>query len=229
MLAVPRHADLPGTPLLITIMVPEGRGVGSGFLIHPRVLLTAGHVTPEGATVVVAFVDGAAGAEVLPVERVVRSRRDGWWGEDWALLVLERACEAIPARAAPPTRAEPPEIGESVLLAGFPGRVPGEATGRLADHEAMLLRSRVIARPDWAGEDPAVLFVADTTSERRRTGMSGGPVFVDRGGTWQLCGLYVGDARQAFLGADVDRVLVIQPLPRDAIAEAIAGLRGPAP
>lgn len=223
-----RTRELVGcTPLLLTVMAGDDHGAGSGVLVHPRVILTAGHVVPEGAGAVLAFVDLDGGGEMVGVDQIVRGSRQGWWGDDWALLVLSEPFRVLPA--VPASRlgdgAEPP-LGDPLIMAGFPGLKPGEARGMPYQHEAVLIRTGAVKRPAWAAEDPAVWFASDLEEWRPLTGMSGGPVFLNCRGGPLLVGLFVGEASKQLAGVRYDRALVIAPLPRAAIEAAVVSVGG---
>jgi molecular chaperone DnaK len=145
----------------------SGRGTGSGFLAAPDLVVTNRHVVVEGDGPaapggIVAHVAGAP----RPVARV---RFPPNPDIDLALLELAQPFEGRPVRVGYSGLVE---IGERVLVIGFP--LPeGESfeENLLLDHGIV---NRIRTRPDRHGRELEL-------GVRISPGMSGGPVFNDRG------------------------------------------------
>ncbi|PIM73374.1 hypothetical protein CTU88_06290 [Streptomyces sp. JV178] len=176
------------------VQVRAGAGFGSGYLVAPRLVLTAAHLVPPEA-------DGAitvslpGGTERFPV--VVRWRRDDGETVDAALLEIP----ADDGRWSPPSTLRgafgrrPQRWGRCVTVGteipvaalGFP-RQQRTAAGR-RDREVLIGRVRPHAGPpheilDDAGPLRADLSGLDGTTAARTTswsGMSGAAVFADGG------------------------------------------------
>jgi hypothetical protein len=202
-------ATLGCTPLMLMVQGEGAAGAGSGVLVHPRVIVTAEHVVPEGARSVMAFVDGGAG-EAVRIELVVRGTREGFWNGDWALIVLAEPFGSLRAQVATRMAAadQPiPSPGDEVVIAGFPiaGNDPMERS-------PVVITTRVMAPPPWVSRSEDVFFAYNTRDDAERPGASGSPVFA--GGV--LIGVYSGTADAKVLGIRTSRHLVIQRLPTGA-------------
>lgn len=169
----------------------------TGTLIHPSVVLTAGHCAVEGCAGRILIGDRVddARAQVVLVSQV-ETHPDYGSGpfNDLALLILAQPVQGVAPRAlASPGAAE--EAG-SVRLVGF-GTT--DSAGRLGYGE----RRRVdvaVAAPDTAyGADPLTEFVAGAPLLNKDTcpGDSGGPAYVEIDGSWYLAGV----TSRATLGA----------------------------
>lgn len=218
------------TPLLLTVSARSTSnarvvGAGSGVLVGPRLIATASHVVPPGASLVTAFVDTGTRGEAVAIDHVIRGEESHFWDGDWAIIVLKTPFLSLQARAAP-RLAEPdspvPTPGTEVLVAGFPF---AQAVGDPLERRPVLLASRVIARPSGVPESPSIFFARNTDGDPGRPGASGSPVFVQAGAeSLVLVGLYCGTADRALLGIQLERSLVIHRLPTAAIRSALEAL-----
>jgi len=140
-----------------TVLVSDDSGHGSGVLVSPALILTAGHVAKENKTFTVTFADGktAIGHPVWV----------GAPGYDMAMLKLEQSVDEPVA----PVSHQLPALGEEVYAVGNPQKFTQSMTfGRIS-----------FVKPVVPGDEDSEHFLgADMTLA---AGMSGGPVFNARG------------------------------------------------
>lgn len=245
-------ADLGCSPLLLAVYGREPaapgerpRGVvggGSGIAVHDRIILTAGHVVPEGARWVSLRSIPHAG-ETAPrrpagarIQRVVRGGGGAVSEGDWALLILERPLSGLGIAPAPclcPAGSDAPCTGCAVLIAGYPFP-PGHASfDDMTRREPVLLRTRLADAPAAGGAratgDRHSFLYADYPEGRTGLdGLSGGPVFDPAPpGPPRLIGIHIASGTTRFGDLTLRRTAVIRRLPAAEIAAAIAALDAP--
>lgn len=238
---VEERRPLPGTPLALEVVSPGGRGYGSGILVHPRIILTAGHIVASDATSVIAFTDPAGPREavriikVLPSEPAVDDRpqsrpiRDwsipGDDDEDWALLILASPLSTLPATPAPLLGNELPTMDSSLRVAGFPFADHGRDRARRSERRVMDMNTPVIPTPSHARSSTQRFFGRGPSSKLDHSGASGGPVFLEaRADPAPLVGIYIGEVSYDFLGLRLRSELVFRRLPIAEIHRAIDAL-----
>src|SRR5262245_34411484 len=124
-LATPRaQEELGFTPLVVEVHAGDMRGVGSGFLVHPRVLVTARHVLPpgtDGRAHVVAFSTLRDAGQAAAVDTIVRGVGVPCREGDWAVVVLHDPLDALGATVATVPEALPELPSRApLLIGGFP-------------------------------------------------------------------------------------------------------------
>ncbi len=214
------NQELGCTPLGVVVWQADQQGVGSGVLVHPRILLTASHITPPDPRFVALFAAGDDTAETIGVVRTVRGRAGDSFAHDWALLVLERPLARVTADPAPlPATAMTPAPGQALLVAGFAmqNELPLERA-------PLLLRTECIARPAGPPPDPGVIYARNTRRYASRRGASGGPVLLRTDAGPVLVGLYLGTTERWAAGVLLGRELSIHLVPLDEIRALAAEL-----
>lgn len=150
--------------VLVQVGEPED-GVGTAFAINRSgAWLTARHVVDGCSDVGLSVGNG----RVVPVEAVQTSN-----SSDLALLRTDRAPHAVVLEIDEPLR-----IGQAGYHVGFPQGAAGEASSQL------LSRSRLVTRGRYELDESVLAWVETSRSaglEGTLSGMSGGPVFDDRG------------------------------------------------
>ena len=150
--------------VLVQVGDPED-GVGTAFAINRSgAWLTARHVVDGCSDVGLSVGNG----RVVPVEAVQTSG-----SSDLALLRTDRAPHAVVLEIDEPLR-----IGQVGYHVGFPQGAAGEASSQL------LSRSRLVTRGRYELDESVLAWVETGRSsglEGTLSGMSGGPVFDDRG------------------------------------------------
>ncbi len=231
-----------GTPLAIEVTSPGARGHGSGILVHPRIILTAGHIVPVDASSVTAFTSPGAAPEVVRILNVLpapaptaddhqptRPLRDwavpGHEDDDWALLILSApftTLDALPAAVLDDTR---PALGDTVIVAGFPFADGGLDPARRADRRALLAASSIIPGPADSRSSDHRYFGRGVEHGAGHLGASGSPVFVDSpGDPPRLVGIYIGAIGYEFLGIRTSSEMMFRRLPIEVIRNAIDSL-----
>ncbi len=214
------NRELGCTPLGVVIRQSDQQGVGSGVLVHPRILLTASHITPPDPRSVALFAVGGDTAETVGVVRTVRGRAGDSFAQDWALLVLERPLARITADPAPlPATAMTPAPGQALLVAGF--AMENESP---LERAPLLLRTACIARPAGPPPDPGVIYARNTRRYASRRGASGGPVLQPMETGPVLVGLYLGTTERWAAGVLLGRELSIHLAPLGEIRALAAEL-----
>lgn len=238
------------TPVMVEVFGSGVRSSGSGVLIAPRWLLTAGHVVPEGAQVaVVSRLDRphAASGVGTPVEVIISGGGRAVRAGDWALLRLGAAVEHLGATPAPLWPAGLP-TPEPATVVGFPLVVPasgdGDGTGKPASdvagdgaedgeragaigRAALVLRTeRSRARVLGRSRDEGALRFYRAPASGALGGASGGPVLAaDASGRPVLVGVLLGRLEHRGL-LRRGRALVAHAIPPEAYLAAAGVLEG---
>lgn len=213
------HAGVGCTPLALMVAGEGWLGMGSGVLVHRRVVLTAAHIDDDPQRLIVqSFPGDDFIAESIRVRRVVSGGGAGAIAGDWALLVLEHPFHGLAAEPATlPKTAPPLEPGDPVIVAGFP------ADGKLLDRRPLLVHSVCIAPPLGARIERDSVYVRGTKGEPDHAGLSGAPVLVmDPDGVPVLAGVYLGSLKRHLAGWLLGQEMVIHTLPLDEIRRVIA-------
>lgn len=231
-----------GTPLALEVASPHARGHGSGILVHPRIILTAGHIVPVDATTLTAFnsVDGVG--EVVRILRIVpepalaageqqatRPLRNwaipGHEDDDWALLILSAPFASLDAQPAASLDDSRPVPGDTVLIAGFPFADGGRDPARRGERRTLLATTSVIHAPLDARSSDQRFFGRGIKDSIGHSGASGSPVFSSfQSDPPMLIGIYIGEIGYKFLGVQLSSEMMFRRLPIDAIRSAIASL-----
>jgi endonuclease G len=163
----------------------------SGVLVHPRIVLTAGHCyEPSRPANVVALsadeVDELQNAEIRGIQRMVRNPHFQHAGfHDISVIVLRRASTVTPVRLA-----DGPEINQAVqtTLVGFGNDNVLSTRGFGVKREVTvpIIRDEPA---DELGFDPDLEFVAGGAGFDSCNGDSGGPAYIEVAGARVVAGL----------------------------------------
>lgn len=135
-------------------LIEKDGGNGSGVMIQPFLMLTAAHVVGDGLNLTVG--PNKLPAKLLYIDKDV----------DIALLHVAVDCPCAPL-------ANPPEIGEKVLLVGFP----------IHEHIHLQIVTEGTVQGLW---ERKLMTTAPAAG-----GNSGGGVFVYQDGEWRLAGILI--------------------------------------
>lgn len=224
MTAASARAELGCMPLRLEISDGTHRRWGSGVAIHPRVVVTAGHVLPDWAGQQVevptgagflsprrlppVLVDTGERAQRVRVRQVVRGESAIAGAGDWALLVLSRPLRETvvlppaswmptkPGSAVPQPQPGPRRLrGRAVVIAGFcAGQDEVGSAGSVA------VRTSLVVPPPGASEAP-LLYASMPGRGANFAGLSGAPVFCRQDdGTHTLVGIYLGECESRLAG-----------------------------
>ena len=218
--AATAHDGLDCSPLALIVVAGRAHGVGSGVLVHPRVVLTARHIVPAEPERLFAATPASRRGEAARIQRVVDGGGRPASTGDWALVVLDRPFQTIAARpAALPARAPRLRPGEPVWIARSPLTENG---GGAMARNPLLIRTVCIERPAGAPVEAGVVF-APNPERRGYLGASGGPVLrASPPETPVLAGVYLGTGDRYLLGMPLDRELLLHTLPLDEIRRVVA-------
>jgi len=154
-----RHVVSRWSRSVVRIVSAEGDGIGTGFVVGPRLVATARHVLDEMPD----FVVESGEAERLPHESV---RRHADETIDLAVVELSAPVELPPFRIAPSS-----ELLDPVVVFGYPP-IP-----RTDDAYLVVNRGEVSAKPTLYSDSQEIIVVSCLL----RGGNSGGPVVDGRG------------------------------------------------
>jgi len=232
-----------GTPLALQVALPGARGHGSGILVHPRIILTAGHIVPINATSVTAFTTPEGAPEIVRIDRIFPARafsgigdpasrplRDwsmpGDKNDDWALLVLGAPFTSLDAAPAETFATAPPTPGDAVIIAGFPMADGGRDASRHSERIALFHKSDIIPGTKSSHPNDQLFFGRGMPHGQGHSGASGSPVFLcTDNAPPALIGIYIGEIGYHFLGARTRSEMMFRRLPLEAIRDAIDSLR----